>query len=52
MISPFFHLKRPDPKGETRVDNVLLKIAKLGIKVNIIVYMEPKVALNINSEYT
>lgn len=49
MISPYFHLKRPDPKHETRLDNVLSRIAKLGIKVNIIIYMEPKVALNINS---
>lgn len=28
------------------------KIANLGIKINIIIYMEPKVALNIDSEFT
>ena len=49
MISPYFCLKRPDPDGETRLDKVLEKIAKSGIKVHIIVYMEPKVALNIDS---
>lgn len=49
MISPFFCLKRPDPEHKTRVDNVLSKIANLGIKVHIIVYMEPKMALNIDS---
>lgn len=52
MISPYFCLKRPDPQQETRVDRVLSKIANLGIKINIIVYMEPKVALNIDSEFT
>lgn len=52
MISPFFCLRRPDPNNETRVDKVLGKIANLGIKINIIVYMEPKVALNIDSEFT
>lgn len=52
MISPYFYLRRPDPEHETRIDRVLEKIANCGIKVNIIVYMEPKVALNIDSEYT
>lgn len=52
MVSPHFHFKRPDPTGETRVDRIIERIGKSGIKVHIIVYMEPKVALNIDSEYT
>ena len=48
-ISPQFCLKRPDPEKESRLDRVLEQVAKNGIKINIIVYMEPKVALNIDS---
>ena len=52
MVSPFFCLKRPDPNHETRLDKVLEKVATSGIKVHIIIYMEPKVALNLDSEFT
>lgn len=52
MISPYFSLKRPDPKNEHRLDNVLSKVANAGIKVNIIAYNGPKMALNIDSEFT
>jgi hypothetical protein len=38
MLSPFFCLKRPDPNNEFRLDNVLQKMALLGVKVYIIVY--------------
>lgn len=51
-LSPFFCLKRPDPLQETRFDKVIEKVANSGIRVHIIVYMEPKVALNIDSEHT
>lgn len=49
MISPYFSLKRPDPKANYRVDNVLLKIAEVGIKVHIVLFNGPKIALNIDS---
>ena len=49
MLSPYFCLKRPDPEERTRVDRVFEKIAKSGIKINIIIFMEPKIALNNDS---
>jgi hypothetical protein len=49
MISPFFSLRRPDYKNEYRLDSILGNIANAGIKVNIIIYYAPKVALNIDS---
>ena len=49
MLSPYFSLRRPDPDSKTRLDKVLESVAKNGIKINIIVYLEPKVALNIDS---
>ena len=52
MISPYFLLKRPDPEQKSRIDNVLSIVANAGIKVNIIVYNGPKMALNIDSEFT
>ena len=52
MISPYFTLRRPDFKGEYRLDNILSHVANAGIKVNIIVYNGPKLALNIDSEFT
>ena len=49
MLSPYFNLKRPDLKNQYRLDNVLAKVANAGIKVNIIIYNAPKLALNIDS---
>lgn len=49
MISPYFSLKRPDDQEEYRLDNVLGKVARAGIKVNIIIYNAPKLALAIDS---
>ena len=49
MISPYFSLKRPDPNGQYRIDNVLARIANVGIKVHIILFNAPPIALNIDS---
>lgn len=53
MLSPFLQLKRPATIDDTscRLDYVLLSAAQRGVKVNIILYMEPKIALNNDSEY-
>lgn len=37
---------------ETRLDRVLEKLANRGVKIYIIVYREPTIALNLNSNYT
>ena len=52
MVSPYFSLKRPDPKANFRVDTVFSKIANAGIKVHIVLFNAPKIALNIDSEFT
>jgi phospholipase D1/2 len=52
MISPYFSLKRPDHKEYYRLDVILAKVAKAGIKINIVIYNAPKVALNIDSEFS
>lgn len=52
MISPFFLLKRPDDKEESRLDQVLARVAKTGVKINIVIYNGPKLALNIDSQFT
>lgn len=53
MLTPFFLLLRPNSlESETRLDHVLATIAKRGVKVNIILFLEPKLALNNDSEYT
>jgi hypothetical protein len=49
MISPFFSLKRPDDKEEFRLDVVLGRLARSGIKINIVIYNAPKMALAIDS---
>jgi phospholipase D1/2 len=52
MISPYFSLRRPDEQEEYRLDNVLGKVARAGIKVNIVIYNAPKMALAIDSEFS
>jgi phospholipase D1/2 len=51
MITPYFLLKRPgninDP--QYRLDGVLKKIAERGVKVFIIVFMEPAMFVNNDS---
>jgi hypothetical protein len=53
MITPYFLLKRPgtinDP--QYRLDGVLHKIANRGVKVFIIVFMEPALFVNNDSEH-
>jgi len=50
MLTPYFLLVRPNSlESDTRLDRVLLKIAQQGVKVNIIVFLEPKLALNNDS---
>jgi hypothetical protein len=53
MITPYFLLKRPgtitDP--QYRLDGVLHKIANRGVKVFIIVFMEPALFVNNDSEF-
>ena len=53
MVTPFFVLVRPNSlDSEYRLDKVLQRCAERGVTVNIIVFQEPKVALNNDSEYT
>ena len=53
-ISPELYLKRPVSPDNTefRLDKVLQKIASRGVKINIILYREVKLALNNDSAYT
>lgn len=54
-MSPQLYLKRPvGPKynQDNRLDRVLLLLAQKGVKVTVIVYNEPTIALSLNSEYT
>ncbi|EAR83685.1 phospholipase d1 (macronuclear) [Tetrahymena thermophila SB210] len=54
-LSPEMYLQRPVNQytnQETRLDRVLKKIAERGVKIYIIVYREPTIALNLNSNYT
>ena len=54
-LSPEFHLKRPvgpTLNQEYRLDRVLEKIAKKGVKVCIILYKEVTIALSNDSRYT
>ena len=53
MLTPYFLLKRPSDLDDTssRLDYVLQAAAQRGVKVNIILYMEPKIALNNDSEF-
>lgn len=52
MISPYFMLVRPQPlESEYRLDRVFEKLAKRGVRINIILFLEPKLALNNDSEY-
>ena len=51
MLTPYFQLKRPADLDNTscRLHYVLCSAAQRGVKVNIILYMEPKIALNNDS---
>ena len=49
MLSPYFCLKRPDPEEKSRLDKVLKIAADKGVKIFIMVYMEPEVAINTKS---
>lgn len=53
MFTPYLLLKRPrelDDKS-CRLDYVLETVAQKGVKINIVIYMEPKIALNNDSEF-
>lgn len=51
MITPYFLLKRPSKieNDEYRLDGVLRRLAERGVKVYIIVFMEPKMFVNNDS---
>lgn len=50
MITPFYMLCRPNHiESEFRLDKLLQRVAAKGIKVYIIVFLEPKLALNNDS---
>ena len=52
MLTPFFVLLRPNSMdSESRLDRVLTTIAQRGVKVNIVIFLEPKLALNNDSEH-
>jgi phospholipase D1/2 len=52
MITPYFLFIRPNSlDSEYRMDKVLKKVAEKGVKINIILFLEPKLALNNDSEY-
>jgi hypothetical protein len=51
MITPYFLLKRPNSieSEQYRLDGVLQSLAERGVKVYIIVFMEPKMVVNNDS---
>ena len=50
MLTPYYILCRPNHiESEYRFDKLLQKVATKGIKVYIIVFLEPKLALNNDS---
>ena len=53
MITPYFMLKRPNgiERKEYRLDGVLQELAMKNVKIYIIVYQEPKIAINNDSEF-
>jgi phospholipase D1/2 len=53
MLTPYFLLKRPCELDDRscRLDYILENIAQRGVKIYIIIYMEPKIALNNDSEF-
>lgn len=54
-LSPQLYLRRPvgpDLNQEYRLDRVLERKAKEGVKIYAVVYNEPKIAMTMNSEYT
>lgn len=49
------YLKRPvndELNAESRIDRIIEKITAAGVKVYIIMYHEPKIALSIDSEFS
>lgn len=53
MVTPFFVMVRPNSlDSDYRLDKVLKRCAERGVAVHIIVFQEPKLALNNDSEYT
>ena len=53
MITPYFRLKRPGPIDDKkfRLDGVIQAAAERGVRVYIIVFMEPKMFVNNDSEH-
>lgn len=52
-LSPEIHMKRPMPGGDYwRLDKILQRKAKQGVKIFILIYKEIEVALGINSYYS
>jgi len=54
-LSPEMYLARPvgiELNQDSRLDRVLKTIATQGVKVFILVYREPTIALNMDSNYT
>jgi phospholipase D1/2 len=53
MITPYFMLKRPNEllKREYRLDGILEELAKRNVKIYIVLYQEPKIAINNDSEF-
>jgi phospholipase D1/2 len=51
MMTPYFLLKRPKELDDRscRLDYILESLAQKGVKIYIILYMEPKIALNNDS---
>lgn len=53
MLTPYFVLVRPKPlDSDYRLDKVLKAAAERGVRINILVFQEPKLALNNDSEHT
>lgn len=53
MLTPYFLLKRPRDLDDrtSRFDYILENIASKGVKVYIILYQEPEIALNNDSKF-
>lgn len=53
MMTPYFLLKRPKELDDRscRLDYILESLAQKGVKIYIILYMEPKIALNNDSQF-
>lgn len=53
MLTPYILLKRPNQLEDrsSRLDYILESAAQRGVKVHIILYMEPEIALNNDSRF-